>query len=259
MPPPAGWQVFWPENIISFDEVFLFYQNQYMSEEIISEEHVPEELEGVPTPDEIPIPVQVGSRGCLSETVDEVLTQNTDLMYRLTVALRRNANLETRVNQTEEENNYLKHKTKSMDDELDILRNENNNSSLGLKDISSKLSESEAKYARLYEMYSLQEENFKTTTKKLGSLNRFKNRVSFYVRLYIDRLKKQVASQKETEQKHLEEVEYFKNAIQELRKKVIHLENQLISCKRKENALRQQFAKDLEEAVQTIDKLKHQP
>ena len=225
----------------------------------MSEEIIPEELESVPTPDEIPVPVQVGKPNHVSETVDEVLTQNTDLMYRLSVALRRNANLETRVSQIEEENNYLKQKTRSMDDELDILRNENNNSSLGLKDVSGKLSESEAKYARLYEVYSLQEENFKTTTKKLALLTRFKNRVSFYVRLYIDGLKKQVDSQNEVKQKHLEEVQYFKNAIQELRKKVIHLENQLVSCKRKENALREQFAKDLEEAVHTIDKLKHQP
>ena len=215
-----------------------------------------EAIENVPNPDEIPVPVQVGKSRNVSETVDDVLTQNTDLMYRLSVALRRNANLETRISQTEKENNYLKHKTRSMDDELDVLRNENNNNVLNLKDMSSKLSESEMKYARLYEVYHLQEENLKTTNRKLSLLSRFQRRVSFYVRLYIDGLKKNIEATKDIDKKHAEEIHYFKNAVQELRKKVINLENQLISAQRRENALRDQFESDLKEAVQTIDKLK---
>ena len=214
------------------------------------------DIENIPTPDEIPSPVSAGEQKNFSETFDEVLAQNADLMYRLNVAIRRCANLETRVIQTEEENNYLKQKTRSMDDELDILRNENSENAIELKHLSCKLSDSEMKYARLYEIYNLQEQNLNQTTNKLAILNRFKSRVSFYVRLFIDGLKKEISELKEGREKHNEEVYYFKSAISELRKKVIHLENQLICAKKRETNLRTQFASDLEEAVSTIDQLK---
>ena len=127
--------------------------------------HLPNELPPPITPESLN-----GTNG--SQAVEMALVQNTDLMNRLSLALKRTAHLEARLNFSERNSHQRKEKLSVLDDEIQILRSNQNQVHSQLKNMSTRIAQSEEKYAILYQKYLQKEEQIKNYQKHL---EHFKN------------------------------------------------------------------------------------
>ena len=123
----------------------------------------------IPLPNELPPKLMPESLDHLdgSQAIEMAVVQNTDLMNRLSLALKRTAHLEARLNFSERNSHQRKEKLSVLDDEIQILRSNQNQVHFQLKKMSATLTESEKKYASLYQVYLKDKENLKYYQKQI--------------------------------------------------------------------------------------------
>ena len=182
----------------------------------------------IPLPNEIPPPLmpEIAKQKDVSQAVEMAVTQNTDLMNRLSLALKRTANLESRLEFVERDNHQKKEKMSVLDDELHILRSSQEQAHLHLKDTSNQLAESEKKYTNLYQTYTQTQQHLQKTQKRLRLFERFKNRVVTSVKKYIQKLKSKQKENQDQIQSLQNEVFEQKNQIESYQKQFENLNNQ---------------------------------
>lgn len=123
----------------------------------------------VPLPNELPPQLMPESLDQMdgSQAVEMAVVQNTDLMNRLSLALKRTAHLEARLNFSERNSHQRKEKLSVLDDEIQVLRSNQNQVHLQLKNLSDKLIQSEKKYASLYQVYLKEKESLEYYQKQI--------------------------------------------------------------------------------------------
>ena len=128
-----------------------------------------DKIKDVPLPNELPPKLIPESLDKLdgSQAVEMAVVQNTDLMNRLSLALKRTAHLEARLNFSERNSHQRKEKLGVLDDEIQILRSNQNQVHSQLKNLSSKLTQSEKNYASLYQIYLKEKEHLKSYQKQM--------------------------------------------------------------------------------------------
>ena len=107
-----------------------------------------DKVKDVPLPNELPPKLIPESLDKLdgSQAVEMAVVQNTDLMNRLSLALKRTAHLEARLNFSERNSHQRKEKLSVLDDEIQILRSSQDQVHSQLKNMSAKLAQSEKNY-----------------------------------------------------------------------------------------------------------------
>ena len=142
-----------------------------------------------PLPDEVPAPPPKSTHDSKSRTVQSLLSQNQDLMARLTVALKRNIELEQRL---EKANQMLETTQAEYDvykDHSRFYKEKISRLEYDLNDALMDKSEAEKEFAQIYTNMKEKEAHLLTVTKQLSRFKRYKKRLNKYVRPYLDTLK----------------------------------------------------------------------
>ena len=138
-----------------------------------------DKIKDVPLPNELPsklIPEFLDKLDG-SQAIEMAVVQNTDLMSRLSLALKRTAHLEARLNFSERNSHQRKEKLSVLDDEIQILRSNQNQVHSQLKNMSTKLEQSEKNYVSLYQIYLKEREQLKNYQKQIEHFQKLSNKL----------------------------------------------------------------------------------
>lgn len=182
----------------------------------------------IPLPNELPpqIMPEVIEQEDPSQAVEMAVTQNTDLMNRLSLALKRSANLEARLKFVERDNQHKKEKLSVLDDELQVLRTSQGQAHIQTKEVFRQITDSKKKYDLLYQKYVQKETLLEQAQKRIRLLERFKQRVITYVKKDIQNLKTQSIEDQ--------------NQIQALQSQTFEQQNQMTNAQKQLETLKTQ-------------------
>lgn len=150
-----------------------------------------DEFESVPLPDKVPssvIPPQ-DSQSLKSRTVQTLLSQNQDLMARLTVALKRNIELEQKAEHQEDAYQRLQTQADSVKDQNEILSEKMKQADFEIGRLLDETSSLEKKFAELYTAYQDKITHIQTLSYRLHRFLKYKKKIRFLVRPFIQNLK----------------------------------------------------------------------
>ncbi len=140
------------------------YENIKAQKDIIMDHQL-----NIPLPNELPPPLTRESlnKENVSQAIDMAVIQNTDLMNRLSLALKRTAHLESRLKFSERNNNQRKEKLTVLDDEIHVLRSSQNQMQTQMQGLFTKLNQSEKKYTDIYQQYLEKEQQLQAYQKQI--------------------------------------------------------------------------------------------
>ncbi len=219
----------------------------------------------IPLPNELPpklIPESLDKMDG-SQAVEMAVVQNTDLMNRLSLALKRTAHLEARLNFSERNNHQRKEKLGVLDDEIQILRSNQNQVHSQLKKMSAKLIESEKKYASLYQIYLKEKENLKyyqkqiehfkglSTNLRTQSQEDLISLVDYHEKRYTE-LHKSWKDLNEKSQMQKQKISDIESQKMEAYKQLSLSQSQVQSCKQSVKSLHEEFSGKLKHTLDTV-------
>ncbi len=181
----------------------------------------------VSLPDELPLPKNLS----VDNATEELLSQNQDLMARLAVALRRNADLQHKIEQLDKNILHLKEQNQYISDASLENRERLDNKEKELRHWRQKLRQQEIDYAELYEQYNNKDrdlsEQVEQLQRALKSHEKYRQKIQEKMRPYINELYAKIGllqsqlKEKESEMLKLiqvkgEQYEYLSEKIQDL-------------------------------------------
>lgn len=171
-----------------------------------------DEFESIPLPNQLPIPKQVAqafeaptfnapissaeSSSIKSRTVQTLLGQNQDLMARLTVALKRNIELEQKVESQEDTYHSITSQYDILKDQSNVAFEKNKHLEFENQKLYDQSSAIEKRFAELYEAYQAKVEYIQKLSYRLHRFIQYKKRIKGYVRPLITHLKIEVVDLK---------------------------------------------------------------
>ena len=223
-----------------------------------------DKIKDVPLPNELPPQLMPESLDKLdgSQAVEMAVVQNTDLMNRLSLALKRTAHLEARLNFSERNNHQRKEKLGVLDDEIQILRSNQDQVHTQLKKMSMKLVESEKKYASLYQIYLREREQFNNYQKQIEHFKNLSTNlqtqsqddlislVDYHEKRYTDmqRSWQDLNKKSQGQKKKISDLESQK---MDIHKQLSLSQNQILSLKKSLQLLQEDSSRKLKHSLET--------
>ena len=221
--------------------------------------------ESIPLPNELPpklIPESLDQMDG-SQAIEMAVVQNTDLMNRLSLALKRTAHLEARLNFSERNNHQRKEKLGVLDDEIEILRSSQNQVHSQLKKMSAKLMQSEKNYSYLYQVYLKEKEKLKDYQKQIEHFQNLSinlqtqsqedliSLVDYHEKRYTE-IYKSWQDLNEKLQIQKQKISDLESQKMEAHEQISLSQNQIQSCKQSIKSLQEEFSNKLKHALDTV-------
>lgn len=164
----------------------------------------PTELDDVPLPSQVPSPVTISEtlKQKAPGTFDSLLSQNQDLMNRLSISLKRNLELETQFGQSIERNRYLELQAHTLHVEMSTINQRNSELEKEFISLINQRNLAEQQYAELQIEMT---ERITRLSRAVSRFNKYHQRIKKIVRPFIDRLNKKYDSEKRFFETHLTE------------------------------------------------------
>lgn len=185
--------------------------------DFVPEQH--KEIGSIPLPDEMPrrhdlsqIPKDI----LKSNTVENLISQNEDLMGRLKVALRRLSSLETENQKFNEETHRARLSQSASADQLLILKEKD-------QMWKARIDQFEKDKSIYTEKFRLLHEKLLRTSAELDRHHKYHERIKLQVKPYISQLKEYSKSQEEKAQTLTHELEHREAQLRDLRHQIIEL------------------------------------
>ncbi len=206
----------------------------------------------IPLPNEMPVrttefsPTGEG----FSHTVNSLISQNEDLMNRLSIVLKRNAELEKRVDNYQDFNSKLTQKNEVLEDELELFGAKFKKAEDELFHARERASLSESQYSEYYsesvdKIERLEFEN-SSYKKSLSRYRRFRRRVLSWGKSYVQSLKKIISDLKES--RRVLEIENFETLDENRR-----LKDDLLNIQQQYSELQELGEKDRRQLVDNYE------
>lgn len=153
------------------------------------------DVEDIPLPNQVPPPPTVSfDKERSLGTFDSVLSQNQDLMSRLTIALRHNLDLEKQVGQYIERNRYLELQAQALHSEMSQISIVNKNLEIEFYSIREQRDSAEKMYA---EFHTEAMNRIEKMANQLIRLRSYRRKIRTRVRPAIDNLNKTMQKERE--------------------------------------------------------------
>jgi chromosome segregation ATPase len=195
-----------------------------------------EEFESIPLPDQVPSPTknldfletrsstiesnELHSAPTKSRTVQTLLNQNQDLSSRLTVALKKNIELEQRLEENEDHLRLIKNKLETTSEQNILLKEKSNHFESQISQLRIEAQKQDAKFAELYNAYQEKIGYIQKLSYRLHRFLKYRTRIRGYIRPLINRLKIQTEEFKNYYIKATEKINEQEKQIQSLKIKV---------------------------------------
>jgi len=152
-------------------------------------------IESFPTPNQVPLPQAPTDSGALkSRTVQTLLTQNQDLTARLTVSLKRNIELEQKIEGQEDLYQRLSTQYDLMKDQLSLAQEKTKQITFENEKLMNQNGVHETRFAELYTAYQDKIGHIQNLSYRLHRYIQYRERIKKIVRPFIAGLKNQIFS-----------------------------------------------------------------
>ncbi|MCB0393921.1 MAG: hypothetical protein KDD25_05150 [Bdellovibrionales bacterium] len=226
-----------------------------------------QKIHQVPLPNEIPYAARdlnwqnesSSQSPGFSQTVSSLISQNDDLHNRLSVILKRNAELERRLSQYQEMHSQITNENDSLRDEFSLYERRFQKAELDVKKARERQIEAEGRYAEYYSntqhrVEELNDEN-NELKKSLYRLRNFHRKVMSYGKLAFQELKLSLRlSRDEQAQSEIDRLKYLEMSNQ-LKDEVLVLQQSLQELEHKSESDRRKLVENYESRLQSITHL----
>jgi hypothetical protein len=185
----------------------------------------------IPTPDQIPSlsPMPAESNSMKSRTVQTLISQNQDLTARLTVSLKRNIELEQKVETQEDHYQRISTQYDLMKDHMSLAQEKTKRAEFENEKLMNENGIHEKRFAELYTAYQDKIGHIQTLSYRLHRYLQYRERIKKIVRPFIMNLKNQILSARQDfislNDKSLKQTETILELKQRLGEAVDHIQS----------------------------------
>ncbi len=155
-----------------------------------------------------------------SRTVQTLMNQNQDLSSRLSVALKKNIELEQRLEESEDHFRHLKNKFESSAEQNQLLKDKINHFEGQISQLLNENQTQDLKFSELYNAYQEKIEYIKKLSYRLHRFLKYRTHIRGYIRPFINRLKIEGQEYKSYYIKASEKIQEQEILIQNLKQRV---------------------------------------
>lgn len=195
------------------------------------------DISSISLPNEVPPPPQIDAAVLKQApgTFETLLSQNQELMQRLTIALRQNLDMESRLGKTIERNSYLELQAQAIHSEMSQMSEINRKLEMEFVSLRKQRDHAERIYG---EFHTEALERIGKLSDRLARLNRYKRRIKKFVRPLLKTLKGKIQDDKKTFEKTLEENLQYRTQLEQFKKQLSEAYSR-IQAQHSENELNQ--------------------